>query len=240
MRTQITILLTLAVVGILAFTLGTAGCPTKPDDPPVTPTTDYDELVKDIAEAATFGGTLLMTNPKDFATCIAGVSLKATGDATLAVAIPVKQSVEAGECKGTTQGFTIDPSSCVGLPGTPDSPESVELAKADVQAILDLVLPMASFGVDKGVDKAKADGEEGWCTALSLLRDLLSPAGELAGSILVIVEKPGEPFAFPGATWDCSACKGEDGEAPGDDDDSAATSLAETPVDAVPDPSLIP
>lgn len=220
MRNHLTLLLALMTLAILPMTLGTAGCPPKPDDPTPPPVThDYDEDVKDAAEVLQIAGDFLLQNPKDFDTCIAGTVCKATGDATLAVVLPVKEAVEGGTCTGTTASFVIDPSPCVGLPGTPDSPEAIEASKEEVGEVLGIALPVAGYGLGKAADAAKADGEAGACTALSLLRDLLAPAGELAGSILTIIETPGEPFTFPGASWDCSACQEDAGDG-GDDDDS--------------------
>ena len=204
MRNHLTHAAALAALLLLSFSmLGAAGCPTRPTDPaPV----DYDEIVEGTAAGLIATGETLRTTAPDFDSCVVGVVLQAVGDGALSVALPIKASVEAGECAGEAPGFAIDPSPCLGLPGTPETPEQVDAALDEVALGLALALPPASMGAGYLSTAAQADGDVGACVALALLRDLLDPAGGLAEQVLAVVEDPGSPFTVPPAAWDCSAC----------------------------------
>ncbi len=206
------LLMTLMTGCLLFMVVGAlSGCPTHtppdtPGDDPLPFQIDPDAVVDLVADACEEIAVSFLASPEDFDECIAGVILQGTADYTRNVAIPIKQAVEAGDCSGYTDSVVIDPSPCVGLPGTPEDVEGVEAAKAEVADALSIALPLASSVASFGAATARGQGDTPACTALQLISDLLEPAGELATGVLVLVEEPGSPFVFPGASWDCSSC----------------------------------
>lgn len=196
------LLMLCAACALLAFGLGTNGC----DDNSGAVTIDPDVVVLAAATGATAAGDMILIDPQTFDYAVVGLVLKAWGEATTAAAVPMKRAIEAGECKGTTAPFTIDPSPYIGLPGTPATPEEVDAAQEQVAAALALALPATTGGLRTFAAMSSASGDQTGCVVLTSIADFAAPAGTLATEILKIVEKPGEPFTFPGMAWDCSAC----------------------------------
>jgi len=196
------ILILCAALALLAFGLGTDGC----DDTGGSATVDPDVVVLAAAMGATAAGDMMLVDPQTFDVAVVGLVLTAWGEATTTAAVPMKQAIEAGECKGTTGSFTINPAPYIGLPGTPTTPEDVDAAKEQVANALALALPATTGGLRTFAAMATASGDQTGCVVLTSIADFASPAGTLATEILKIVEAPGEPFTFPGMTWDCSAC----------------------------------
>jgi len=195
------ILFLCAAVALLAFGLGTDGC----DDSAAT--IDPDVVVLAAATGATAAGDMMLVDPQTFDVAVVGLVLKAWGEATTDAAVPMKRAIEAGECKGATGSFTIDPSPYIGLPGTPTTPEEVDAAKEQVSAVLSLALPATTGGLRTFAAMATANGDKTGCIVLTSIADFAAPAGTLATEILKVVEAPGDPFTFPGMSWDCSACE---------------------------------
>lgn len=174
--------------------------PVSDDDTPSPP--DADAIVAAVAGGLSTTGTILRDTAATWGECIAGVTLIAVGDYTEEVAIPIRQAIEAGNCSGSIGSVTIDPSPCAGLPGEP-AVSGQETARTDVEHYLALALPAAAAFASAG---SSASEDPYLCVVLKLLGDLLVPGGQLATSVLAIVEEPGAPFTSPAMTWECGDC----------------------------------
>lgn len=187
--------LALMVLGCDACTNHTP--PNTTPDPP-----DPDLVMETIAVGVGVSGVGLQDNASTWGECIAGVAMESFGNYTRDVAIPIKQAVESGTCQGSAGGVTIDPSPCIGLPGTPEVLGQT-LARNEIEKYLDLALPMFSGLAAAGALSAQ---DQGTCVVLKLFSDILNPAGDLVAAILTVVETPGTPFTTPEVSWDCSSC----------------------------------
>jgi len=193
--------LLLCCLALLA--LGCDACTnhTPPASTPAPP--DPDTVMTIIAEGVGIAGVAMQDNATTWGECVAGVVMESFGAYTRDVAIPIKQDVESGTCQGSAGGVTIDPGPCIGLSGTPELPDGQALAREEIEKYLDLSLPMFSGLAAAG---ALSADDQGTCVALTLLSNLLNPAGDLVAAILTIVETPGTPFTTPEVSWDCSGC----------------------------------
>lgn len=179
----------------------------------------------DVATAVGLGlrgaGTALTVDPKTWSQCVAGVSLQAHGDAILYTALPIETAVDAGECQGQTTGWVIDPSICSGLPGEPVDSHGRNLARSEVRAILNGVLPSASVGLEFWADAQRDAGNVAGCELLSTIADLLSPAGIAVHATLQVIENPGSAYPVQALSWDCSDCRSDVEPLDGHDADPA-------------------
>jgi len=142
----------------------------------------------------------------EFGWCVAGVSLEGVADGTQAWGIPLKQSIEAGATSGTLAGFTIDPSICIGRPGTPETPEQVQAQKELIEDVLDRAVPPIRMTLRTGAAVAILFEDPAACVRMTKAADLIGPSGDFLVEILTVVESPGDPFHVPETAWSGGVC----------------------------------
>ena len=194
--------LALAGVLLIVAALEMWACPSQvpPAGPPAVSVGD---IVSASAAVLRGAGTALEASAGTWGACPGGVALVATADAAERIVAPAIEAAEAGALSVTLGPVTVDPGPCSGLPREPDI-AGIEGARAEVESALSVWLPVAGVGVDLAL--LAVGDDRGACAVLTVLGDVLDPAGELAVGIAGIVEAPGEPLTVPGVTVDLSGC----------------------------------
>jgi len=198
MRTNLILLAVLAVFAIPM--LGTDGC----DDGGTAPAFNPDPIVAQVADGLR-EASASYEDASTFGDCVLGVVLAASADGT-EIGIVVKQAIEGGTESGATPGMIIDPTPCVGLPGTPTDAEGANAEAERVAAELERWIPMARLAARTGAAVAMAMGDRPWCVGLTMTADQLPTAEEVTNSILRVIEEPGAVWTLPPSTWDLATC----------------------------------
>jgi len=186
---------------IAALTL--VGCKHNPPDN--QPVIDPDVLL----DAASYELRSLGQDYQDadnFGLCTAGVILEAFADGSQGWALPIKNAIESGATSGELAEFTIDPQGCIGKPGTPSTPEEVEIVSDQIQDVLSAALPPVRMGLRLGSTIAASSGDTQACVVMTVIADLLYMGGAFALQVVLVVETPGSPFVVPAGSWNTEGC----------------------------------
>lgn len=142
----------------------------------------------------------------NFGLCIMGVALEAFADGTQNWALPIKEAIETGAESGDLDSFVIDPSACIGLPGTPETAEDLDAARKEVQEVFDAVIPPVRLGLRLGSSTAAMYGETAACVHMTRTADMIDTGSDFIVQILTVIEEPGAPFEVPGGRWSTAGC----------------------------------
>jgi hypothetical protein len=198
----------LLIFALVALPMGCDSCAkhTPPDTSGDTgDSSDANRVVTPIAIGLSASGAALQASAGEWGECVAGVVMQASGDYAIGVGVPIAEAIDGGATSGSVAGVTIDPSPCAGLPGEP-TVEGKDIAREEIEAALAVGVPIAASLAAAGAAAAADKGDVDGCVVLTVLSDLLAPAGDLTMAITAIVENPGVPFESPTMSWDCSAC----------------------------------
>lgn len=135
-----------------------------------------------------------------------GTVYKGFGDGSTAWGVPLKQAVEMGAMSGQLNPWMVDPSPCVGLPGTPETPEQLNAGRAEVERVCMYAIPLTKGGLHAGSLGLAFNGDVTGCVWMKTIGDAVPSICEVAVSTLDVIENPGEPWYAPGVTWDAGWC----------------------------------
>lgn len=212
MLTTFALLMGGAQLGCVAHTPPATNGDDDVGDAPIAFEVDWDLFVSTQAEQFRDHGEAMVgmavTSDEDtaFNDCIFGVVEQGIGDGTIAWGVPLKQAIEEGATSGVLAGFVIDPSVCIGLPGTPATPAELDAKRAEVERVCLYASPFAATGLQAGSLAAAFNGDVEACVWLKASGDAVGSACELTVATLDVIEYPGNPWYGPDIAWNAAWC----------------------------------